>query len=208
MSGGLRLLSIFVFLVILSAVLYADDDASSTVQSGPPKAKVQIVEETLHGHKLADPYRYLEDSNNADTREFVRQELSYTRSLLDPLPGRQKIKSRLEQLLTIGNIGAPQIGGKFYFYTRRDGMQNQPVLYVREGVDGKDRVLVDANQLAADGTIALDWWVPTHSGKYVAYGTSPSGSELSTLHVIETATGRLLPDVRAYPRRKYRLEIG
>jgi prolyl oligopeptidase len=195
MSGGLRLLSIFVFLVILSAVLYADDDAPSTVQSGPPKAKVQIVEETLHGHKLADPYRYLEDSNNADTREFVRQELSYTRSLLDPLPGRQKIKSRLEQLLTIGNIGAPQIGGKFYFYTRRDGMQNQPVLYVREGVDGKDRVLVDANQLAADGTIALDWWVPTHSGKYVAYGTSPSGSELSTLHVIETATGRLLADV-------------
>jgi prolyl oligopeptidase len=194
MFGGLRLLWIFASLVILSATLFADDNSSTTVQKGPPKAKVENVEETLHGHKIVDPYRYLEDSKSAETQDFVRQELSYTRSLLDPLPGRQQIQARLEQLLTIGNIGAPQIGGNYYFYTRRDGMQNQPILYVREGVNGKDRVLVDANQLAADGTIALDWWFPTHSGKYVAYGTSSSGSELSTLHVIETSTGKLWPD--------------
>ena len=73
-------------------------------------------------------------------------------------------------------------------------MQNQPILYVREGLNGADRVLVDANQLAADGTIALDWFQPSENGKYVAYGTSPSGSEMSTLHIIETKTGTLLPD--------------
>ncbi len=73
-------------------------------------------------------------------------------------------------------------------------MQNQPVLYVREGLHGQDRVLVDANQLAADGTIALDWFEPSEHGKYVAYGTSPSGSEMSTLHIIETKTGKLLSD--------------
>jgi prolyl oligopeptidase len=73
-------------------------------------------------------------------------------------------------------------------------MQNQPVLYVRESLGGKDRVLVDANTLAADGTIALDWWFPSDDGRYVAYGTSPGGSELSTLHVIETATGQVLAD--------------
>jgi prolyl oligopeptidase len=73
-------------------------------------------------------------------------------------------------------------------------MQNQPVLYVREGLNGQDRVLVDANQLATDGTIALDWFEPSEHGKYVAYGTSPSGSEMSTLHIIETKTGKLLPD--------------
>ena len=61
------------------------------------------------------------------------------------------------------------------------------MLYVRKGVDGKDEVLVDANQLAKDGTVALDWWQTSHDGKYVAYGTSASGSEMSTLHVIETA---------------------
>ena len=193
--GGLRLFFLLAPLVVYSGVVSADDSASASVPTGPPKAKVENVEETLHGHKIVDPYRYLEDSKNPDTQEFVQREMAYTRRLLDPLPGRGKIQARLEQLLTIGNISAPQIGGKFYFYTRREGMQNQPVLYVREGVNGKDRVLVDANQLAADGTIALDWWYPTHDGKYVAYGTSPSGSELSTLHIIETATGKLLPDV-------------
>ena len=70
-------------------------------------------------------------------------------------------------------------------------MQNQPVLYVRDGLNGPDRVLVDVNQLAADGTIALDWFQPSENGKYVAYGTSPSGSEMSTLHVIETKTGKI-----------------
>ena len=93
---------------------------------------------------------------------------------------------------------APQMGGKYYFHTRREGNQNQPVLYVREGLNGglnaQDRVLVDVNKLSADGTTALDWWYASEDGKYVAYGTSASGSEVSTLHVIETASGQLLPD--------------
>src|SRR5437660_10496085 len=97
----------------------------------------------------------MEDSDNGDTQQYVQQELAYTRSMLDPLPGRDKIHQRLSQLLTIGTIGAPQLGGKYYFYTRREGMQNQPVLYVRESVNGTDRVLVEANQMAADGTGAL-----------------------------------------------------
>ena len=67
----------------------------------------------------------------------------------------------MTELLSIGSVAVPDIGGKYYFYTRREGMQNQPVLYVREGMNGKDRVLVDANQLAADGTIALDWYQPS-----------------------------------------------
>jgi prolyl oligopeptidase len=86
------------------------------------------------------------------------------------------------------------IAGRHYFYTKREGMQNQPILYVRDGLNGPDRVLVDANKLAADGTIALDWFQPSENGKYVAYGTSPSGSEMSTLHIIETKTGAVLPD--------------
>ena len=122
------------------------------------------------------------------------KELSYTRSILDPLPGRNELHERLEKLLSIGNISAPQIGGQYYFYTKREGTQNQPVLLVRDGLLGKDHVLVDVNALAPDGTIALDWWAPSEDGKYVAYGTSPSGSEISTLRVIETETGKLLPD--------------
>jgi prolyl oligopeptidase len=179
------------------AILSSSEDSSvpkASVPVTPPKAKRDDVEDTVQGHKIADPYRWLEDPSSADTQEYVRQELAYTRSILDPLPGREQIQKRLTQLLSIGTITAPQVAGPYYFYTRREGTQNQPILLVREGVHGKDRALVDVNQLASDGTVALDWWFPSEDGKYVAYGTSTSGSEESTLHLIESATGKLLPD--------------
>src|SRR5215471_3472176 len=193
MFGGRILLVVALGgLALLAVAVRGEDSGSAHVTL--PKTKVSPVEETLHGQKIVDNYRWLEDANSPETKAWVDQELTYTRSILDALPGRLAIEKRLGQLLTIGNINPPQMGGPYYFYTRRDGMQNQPVLYVREGVDGKDRVLVDANQLAADGTIALDWWYASDDGKYVAYGTSPSGSEMSTLHIIETANGKTLSD--------------
>ncbi|MBV9607973.1 MAG: S9 family peptidase, partial [Acidobacteria bacterium] len=135
-----------------------------------------------------------------ETQQYVEEELAYTRSILDPLPGRDKIHARLEQLLTIGNIVGTDIGGDWYFQTRREGKQNQPVLYVRQGVNGQDRALVNVNALSQDGTVALDWWTPSHDGRYVAFGTSPSGSEKSTLHVVETATGKQLTEAIAGTR--------
>ena len=187
---------ILLCLLIMAATAWAVDSSSSANATplAPPKAKVDTVEDDVQGHKIADPYRWLEDASSPDTQEFVRQELAYTRGILDSLPGREHLHQRLTQLLSTGTINAPQMAGKYYFYTRRSGMQNQPVLLVREGLQGKDRSLVDANQMAADGTIALDWWFPSDDGKYVAYGASPSGSEESTLHLVETATGKLLPD--------------
>ncbi len=192
MSGGLRLLIFFLFLMTSAVVMVWAADAATP--SGPPKAKVAPVEDTVQGHKIVDRYRYLENGDDPDTKQYVEQELAYTRSVLDPLPGRDSINARLSQLLTIGTVGAPQIGGNYYFYTRREGNQNQPVLYVREGLNSADRVLVDVNKLSTDGTVALDWWFPADDGKYVAYGTSPNGSEESTLRIVESATGKLLPD--------------
>jgi prolyl oligopeptidase len=195
------LLTVFLILYIGVVALVSTKHspaADSSAPGRPPKAKVVPVEDTVQGHKIVDPYRYLENPNDPDTRLYVEQQLAYTRSILDPLPGRDKIKARLSQLLAIGTVGVPQMGGKYYFHTRREGNQNQPVLYVREGLNGAptepDRVLLDVNKLAADGTIALDWWYASDDGKYVAYGTSPGGSEISTLRVIETASGKLLPD--------------
>ena len=198
MSGGLRLfVSLFwilASLIFLAAIVYAGDDAKASAPSAPPKAEPRPVEENFRGTKVVDKYRWLEDGTTPETQKWVAEELSYTRGMLDPLPGRHAIHKRLTELLSIGSIGVPQIAGKYYFYTRREGMQNQPILYVREGLDGKDRVLVDANQLAADGTIALDWYEPSEHGKYLVYGVSPSGSEMSTLHIIDTKTGTPLPD--------------
>ena len=196
MPGGSRLLWIVACLSLMAALAWAEDNSASatTPPAGPPQAKVDTIVETLHGHKIADPYRWLEDASSPDSQDYVRDEMAYTRSLLDPLPGRDRIHDRLTQLLSIGTIGTPQIAGPYFFYIRREGTQNQPVLLVREGLHGKDRALVDVNQMSADGTVALDWWFPSDDGKYVAYGTSPSGSENSTLYVIETATGKLLPE--------------
>jgi len=199
MLGGSRLLTaLFMILIGVAAVVFAEDSgagASAVATSARlPKAKVIPVEDTVQGHKIVDPYRYLENPNDPDTKLYVEQELSYTRSILDPLSGREKINARLSQLLEIGTVGAPRMGGPYYFHTRRDGNQNQAILYVREGLSGDDRVLLDVNKLSADGTTALDWWYVSEDGKYVAYGTSPSGSEISTLYVIETASGKLLPD--------------
>lgn len=204
MFGGSRLLTAFLILLIgVVALVYAEDSRAgdSTGPSsadGPPKAKVAPVEDTVQGHKIVDRYRYLENPDDPDTKLYVERELSYTRTILDPLPGRDKINARLSQLIEIGAVGAPQMGGKYYFHTRREGNQNQPILYVREGVNGgfneKDRVLVDVNKMSTDGTVALDWWYAAEDGKYIAYGTSASGSEESTLHIIESATGKLLPD--------------
>ncbi|MGC2818773.1 MAG: prolyl oligopeptidase family serine peptidase, partial [Candidatus Sulfotelmatobacter sp.] len=180
--------------MVFAALVYAGDDAKPTLPAGPPKTEKRPLEETIQGVKIVDNYRWLEDGNSPDTQKWVAEEMAYTESVLDPLPGRDAIHKRLTELLSIGSITQPEIGGKYYFYTRREGMQNQPVLYVREGVEGKDRVLLDPNQLAADGTIALDWYHASENGKYLAYGTSPSGSEMSTLHILETKTGKLLPD--------------
>src|SRR5208282_816097 len=199
MLGGSRLLTAFLILFIgVVALVFAEDsgagNSAPSTPSGPPKAKIAPVEDTVQGHKIVDRYRYLENSNDPDTQLYVERELSYTRSILDPLPGRDKINARLSQLLEIGNIGAPQMGGKYYFHTRREGNENQAILYVREGLNDKDRVLVDVNKMSADGTVALDWWYASEDGKYIAYGTSTSGSEESTLHIVESATGKLLPD--------------
>ncbi len=188
----------FYSLLVAAAAVYAGDsqsaDTPAAAPAAPPKAQPKPIADIYHGTKVVDNYRWLEDGNSPETQKWVADEMAYTRALLDPLPGRDAIHKRLTELLSIGSITAPLIAGRHYFYTKREGMQNQPVLYVRDGLNGPDRVLVDANQLAADGTIALDWFQPSDNGKYVAYGTSQSGSEMSTLHIVETKSGTILPD--------------
>jgi prolyl oligopeptidase len=192
------LFSLSASLLLLATAPAQNHNNSSTSSTmnipKPPATKQQPVTDDYFGHKIVDPYRWLEDGSSAETQQWVAAQLAYTRSILDKLPGRDKLHDRIEQLIEIGNLGETEVGGEYYFHTRREGKQNQPVLYVRKHVDGKDEVLVDVNPLSKGGTVALDWWRPSHDGKFVAYGTSESGSEMSTLHVIETATHKLLPD--------------
>jgi prolyl oligopeptidase len=124
----------------------------------------------------------------------------YARSVLDDLPGRAAIRRRLEILFSIGLVSPPSPRRGHYFYERRTGRQEQPVLYLREGLHGADRVLLDPAALSADGASALDWYYPSVDGRLLAYGVSEGGTEKSTLRVKDVASGANLADVIPWTR--------
>src|ERR1035437_4681106 len=153
------LLSLSASLLLLATALAQTDNgnASSTINiPKPPSTKQQPVTDDYFGTKIVDPYRWLEDGSSAEEQRWVGEQLAYTRSILDRLPGRDKLHDRIEQLLEIGNLGETAVGGEFYFHPRREGKQNQPVLYVRKHVDGKDEVLVDANQRSKERRVGKE----------------------------------------------------
>src|SRR3989441_3599009 len=166
----------------------------------PPVTRTDEVVDDLFGVSIPDPYRWLEDGSSVEARAWVESQNAYTRGLLDARPGRGATRDRLAQLLSIGTLTAPTPRGSRYFYTRREGEQNQPILYVRDSLKGKDRVLVDPNALSADGTAAIDWSDPSEDGALLAYGVSLGGDEKSTLHVLDVKTGKPLEDVIPHTR--------
>jgi prolyl oligopeptidase len=143
---------------------------------------------------VPDPYRWLEDGESDEVRAWTESENARTRAFVERVPGAADVAARLRELLSIGFCASPAScktkgGGRRYFHQKRAGGQNQPILYVRDGVAGDDRVLVDPGALSPDGTTALDWWYPSFDGELLAWGKSESGSEESTLHVRDVATG-------------------
>jgi prolyl oligopeptidase len=159
----------------------------------PETARDDVVE-ILHGEAISDPYRWLEDGSSERVREWTAAENALTEEYLSQVPGRDALRARLAQLLAIGSLGVPTPAGGRYIYQRREGDQNQPVLLVRDSVDGPDRVAVDPNALSAEGTTALDWYHPSPDGRLLAFGLSADGSERSVLHVLSLDTLELLPD--------------
>lgn len=154
----------------------------------------------LHGVPVADPFRWLEAGDAPETRAWVEAQNQYTRAVLDRLPQRDAIHARLDSLLMTGAVSAPVLRGVRLFYLRRSGRLDQPVLVARNGFEAAERSLVDPNALSATGTIALDWWYPSTTGRLLAYGVSEGGTELSTLHVLDVETGADLSDRVPYTR--------
>jgi prolyl oligopeptidase len=162
----------------------------------PPPTASNPVTETLHGETIVDNYRWLEEleADSEEVKSWTTAQNDYTRSVLDALPCRRELESRLAELMTIGVINPPQMAGTRYFNTERKGTENQPVLYVREGHDGQPKALLNVNELDAKGLISLDWFTPSYDGKYLAFGISRAGDEMSVLHVLNVDTGEWLAD--------------
>ena len=141
-----------------------------------------------------DPFGWLEDGASAKTRKWTEEQNAATRQALDARPGRDVLRKRLEALSSVGTLRDVVVRGSRVFYLKRVGLQNQPVLYVRDAPGAAPRVLIDPNSMSADGTTALDWWRPSHDGLLVAYGVSEKGSEESVLRVRDVDSVLDLPD--------------
>ncbi|HEV7663411.1 MAG TPA: prolyl oligopeptidase family serine peptidase [Chloroflexota bacterium] len=170
------------------------DSRPSAPASNTPATRRDDVVDVLHGRKVADPYRWLEDGDAPETRSWVAAQNAFTRATLDGLPDRPAIHARLDGLLTTGAVSTPALRGERAFYQRRGGRADQPVLLVRDGTDGAERAIVDPNAWSQSGVVALDWWFPSADGRLLAYGLSQGGDELSVLRVLEVETGQSLPD--------------
>jgi prolyl oligopeptidase len=147
-----------------------------------------------HGTKVADPYRWLEDDNSAETAKWVEAENKVTFGYLERIPYRAQVKQRLEQLYNYPKYSAPFRKGELLFYTKNNGLQNQSVEYVQKGLDGAPETLLDPNKLSADGTTRLGIFEVSHDGKYAAYGVSIGGSDWQEAHVLEVTTKKELTD--------------
>jgi prolyl oligopeptidase len=158
-----------------------------------PDARRAPTVDTYHGTRVADPYRWLEDADAPDTRAWVEAQNALTRSALDG-PERDAIRKRLAELYDYPRVSVPERKGPRYFYARNPGLLNQAVLYVREGLVGPERVLLDPNLLSEDGTAALTAAEPSPDGALLAWAVSHSGSDWQELFVRDVATGRDRPD--------------
>ena len=161
----------------------------------PASRKADVVE-VQFGEKVSDPYRWLENDvrSDAEVAGWVAGQNGITQGYLAGLPGRDWFAARIRALMDYERFGLPQKAGKSYFYTRNSGLQNQSQLFVREGLSGTPRLLIDPNTWAKDGATALDGWEPSKSGKLLAYAIQDGGSDWRTVRVIDSKTGKVLAD--------------
>lgn len=182
------LLALFIFCAMTSNAV------SQTAITYPKTRKTEQVD-NYHGTTVADPYRWLEDDNSAETKAWVKAQNEVTFGYLETIPQRAALKKRLTELWNYERYSAPFKRGNRYFYYRNDGLQNQSVLYVTDSLDAAGRVVLDPNKLSTDGTVALSGIDISDDGKLMAYGVSEAGSDWQTWHFMNIDTGVKLPDV-------------
>ncbi len=168
--------------------------ASEVSLSYPSTRKSDQVDD-YHGTKVADPYRWLEDDNSAETKAWVEAQNKVTFGILGTIPERAQIKDRLTKLWNYERFGVPQREGGRYFFSYNSGLQNQRVLLVADSPVAEPRELLDPNKLSTDGTVAMTDSVPSDDGTKLIYGLQRSGSDWEENRVRDVATGRDLDDV-------------
>lgn len=159
-----------------------------------PDAHKTDQADDYHGTRVADPYRWLEDDRSPETAAWVKAENQLTAEYFSHIPYRRQLMTRLERLQNYPRYTPPFRRGDYYFFRKNAGLQNQNVVYVQQGLAGTPRVLLDPNKFSADGTSRLGVLAVSKTGAYAAYTISTGGSDWQEAHVMEVASGKVLPD--------------
>ena len=161
----------------------------------PASKKIDHVDD-LHGTKVSDPYRWLEDDvrESKDVAAWVEAENKVTMSYLEAIPQRDAIRKRLTELWNYEKYSAPFTAGSRYFFFKNDGLQNQSVLYKQDSLEAEPTILIDPNAWSKDGTVALGSTSFSDDGRYIAYSVADAGSDWNTWRILDVETGRLLED--------------
>lgn len=193
-SRRIQVLLAALVLTLTTSALFGP--ASLSAQSGPPVAERHDVTETFFGQILVDPYRSLEDWHDPKVAQWLKGQDDYTRAALSNIPGREKFLARVKSLDTASTrVRDAQVWGGKTFYLKADPGADNVKLYVIDHDGATERLLLDPELLTKDGVhSSIDYFQPSLDGKLVGYGISPGGSENSVIHILETATGKQLPD--------------
>ncbi len=167
----------------------------------PPPTKAEPVTDVLHGVKITDPYRWLEDQNSPQTRQWLDVQERYARAYLDVLPGRAQLKKEFEALLKIDAMSAPAARNGRYFFSRRLAAEDRASLCMRQGYSGKDEVLVDPKNVTTDAASSINYMAISRDGSVIAYGIRKGGEDETEVHFLDVATRKPLTDV--IPRNRF-----
>jgi prolyl oligopeptidase len=160
----------------------------------PASRSVDVVDE-LHGVRVPDPYRWLEDAGSDEVRAWMRAQSAFAGTELSKLPEREALLKRFRELYDIERVSAPLQRGGRYFWSRKEVGKDKSAVHVRQSKTGEGKVLLDPNTWSPDGSVSLGSWSPSWDGRYVAYQVRKNNADEATLEIIEVATGKKLPDV-------------
>lgn len=161
----------------------------------PPPTPVEPVIEILHGVEITDPYRWLEDQNSRRTRQWIDEQTAYARAYLDAIPGRDCIRKRVEELLTGKDVISDpwNVGDRYFFLKRQEGSE-QPVIVMRDGLLGEDKVLVDQALRSTGTSTAVAIAAISQDGRFLAYSVRQGGTDHSALEILDIERNTVLPD--------------
>ncbi len=160
----------------------------------PPYSAVEPVTDIIHGVAITDPYRWLEEQDSPRTRRWIEEQTRYTHSYLDNIPGRDRIRKRIEELLCVKTYDSLQKVGNRYFFRKREPRQEQPCICMREGPDGEDQVLVNPGTRSRGKYIAVKLLQVSIDGGLLAYEVKQGGERTGSIEILDITRCEKLPD--------------